>query len=157
MGTRPGDLDPGLVVYLLDHGYDAERLARLVNHEAGVLALSETTSDMRRLLELRATDPRAALAIDVFCTHARKAIGAFAAVLGGLDTLVFTGGIGEHAWQIRADICRGLEHLGIRLSETRNRESQPVVSEGGGCEVRVITTDEESVIARAARRVAAIA
>ena len=84
MGTRAGDLDPGLLVYLLDHGYDARGLESLVDREGGLLALSGTTSDMQQLLAVRASDPHAALAVDAFCYHARKSIGAFAAVLGGL-------------------------------------------------------------------------
>jgi acetate kinase len=152
MGTRAGDLDPGLLVYLLDHGYDARRLDHLINHEAGLRALSETTSDVRSLLAQRATDPRAQLAIDAFCYHARKAIGALAAVLGGVETLVFTGGIGEHAAPVRAEICRGLAHLGIVLDEPRNAANEPIIStDAGSCEVRVMHTDEEREIARATR------
>jgi acetate kinase len=135
MGTRSGDLDPGIVVYLLDHlGFDARSLDRLINDEAGLIGLSETTSDMRQLLELRATDPRAALAIDMFCYRARMWIGAFAAALGGLDTLVFTGGIGEHAPAVRAQICDGLAHLAIK-------------------ETLAMATDEERMIARHTQRV----
>jgi acetate kinase len=150
MGTRAGDVDPGLLVYLLDHGHDARRLDHLINHEAGLLALSETTSDMQRLLAQRATDPRAALAVDAFCYHARKAIGALAAVLGGIDTLVFTGGIGEHAAPVRAEICGGLGHLGIVLDDGRNAAGAAIISTGS-CEVRVMRTDEEREIARATR------
>lgn len=151
MGTRSGDLDPGLLVYLLDHGYDSRSLAHLVDHEAGLLAISGITADMQRLLELRATVPRAALAIDVFCYQARKSIGALAAALGGIETLVFTGGIGEHAPAIRLEICRGLEHLGITLDLERNAAGAPIVSTSR-CEVHVIRTDEERMIARHARR-----
>ena len=133
MGTRSGDLDPGLLVYLLDHGYDARSLAKLVEHESGLLGVSGTTSDMQQLLAARATDPRAALAIDLFCYQARKWIGAFAAVLDGVDTLVFTGGIGAHAADVRVAICAGLGYLRLR-------------------EVRVIVADEEQVIARHTRR-----
>jgi acetate kinase len=130
MGTRPGDLDPGLVVYLVEHvGYDARGLDRLINTEAGLLALSETTSDMRELLDLRARDPRAALAIDIFCYRARMWIGALAAALGGVETLVFTGGIGEHAPAIRSQICEGLAHLALR-------------------DVLTVATDEERMIAQ---------
>jgi len=153
MGTRAGDLDPGLLVYLLDHGYDARGLERLVDREGGLLALSGTTSDMQQLLAVRASDPHAALAVDAFCYHARKSIGAFAAVLGGLDALVFTGGIGEHAAAVRAAICRGLDHLGIELDQDRNAAGDPIVGRGS-CAVRVIHTDEEQVIARHTRRVA---
>jgi acetate kinase len=159
MATRAGDLDPGLLVYLQGHGYDARRLDHLINHEAGLLALSETTADMQQLLARRAADPRAALAVDTFCYHARKAIGALAAVLGGLDTLVFTGGIGEHAAEIRAEICHGLAHLGIALDADRNATGAPIISPAGtgsstgSCEVRVMRTDEEREIARATRHV----
>jgi acetate kinase len=151
MGTRSGDLDPGLLIYLLDHGYDARGLAHLVDHEAGLLAISGTTSDMQRLLEHRATDPRAALAIDVFCYQARKSIGALAAALGGIETLVFAGGIGEHAPAIRFEICRGLAHLGIALDDDANSAGAPIVSKGH-CSVHVIRTDEERMIARHVRR-----
>ncbi|HET7503494.1 MAG TPA: hypothetical protein VFK02_20875 [Kofleriaceae bacterium] len=152
MSTRSGDLDPALMVYLLDHGHDARSVERLIHHEAGLHALSETTSDMRRLLAARAADPRAALAVDAFCYHARKAVGALAAVLGGIDTLVFTGGIGQHAAEVRGEICRGLAHLGIALDDARNAAGAPIVSTGR-CEVRVMATDEEREIARATRRV----
>lgn len=150
MGTRPGDLDPGLLVYLLEHrGYDAASLDRLVNHEAGLLALSGTTSDMAKLLAARASDPRARLAVDLFCYQARKWVGALAAAIDGLDTLVFTGGIGEHSPEVRLEICRSLRHLGISMDEARNRASEAIVSaEGSGCRVRVVTTDEERMIAR---------
>lgn len=144
MGTRSGDLDPGLLIFLLDHGYDARGLAHLVDHEAGLLAISGTSSDMQVLLERRADDVRAALAIEVFCYQARKSIGALAAALGGIRTLVFTGGIGEHAAVVRTEICRGLEHLGIEL----DGDGRSV----GACEVSVVRTDEERMIARHTRR-----
>ena len=155
MGTRTGDLDPGLLLYLLDHGYDARALARLVDHEAGLLAISGTTSDMQQLLDRRASDPRAELAIDVFCYHARKSIGALATVLEGLETLVFTGGIGEHAPAVRSGICRGLGYLGIDLDDDRNDASAPIISRGT-CEVRVVPTDEERMIARHTRQIASL-
>jgi acetate kinase len=154
MGTRSGDLDPGLLVYLLDHGYDARSLEKLVEHEAGLRGLSGTTSDMRQLAAARATDPRAALAIDVFCYQARKWIGALAAALGGVDTLVFTGGIGAHAADIRAAICGPLAHLGIALAGDPNATHAPVIG-SGRCEVRVVVADEEQVIARHTRRLVA--
>ena len=150
MGTRSGDVDPGLIVYLLEHrGYDASSLDRLVNREAGLLALSGTTSDMAKLLAARASDPRARLAVDVFCYQARKWVGALAATLDGIDTLVFTGGIGEHSPEVRLEICRSLRHLGIFMDEARNHASEAIVSaEGSACRVRVVTTDEERMIAR---------
>ncbi|MEO7732718.1 MAG: hypothetical protein ABIY55_17240 [Kofleriaceae bacterium] len=152
MATRPGDLDPGLLLYLLDHGYDARRLEQLIHHEAGLLAISETSSDMQRLLACRAADPRAALAIDVFCYRAKLWVGALAAALGGLDTLVFTGGIGQHAPDVRAQICDGLQHLGIELDPAANARHGPQIG-AGRCEVHVIAADEERVVAAHTRRV----
>jgi acetate kinase len=151
IGTRSGDHDPGLLVYLIDHGYDAAKLAHLVDHEAGLLAISETTSDMRELQQRSESDPRAALAITLFCYHARKAIGSLGTVLGGLETLVFTGGIGEHSPAVRAEICRGLEYLGIELDTNRNAAHAQSIGIGA-CEVSVIPTDEEQMIARHTRR-----
>lgn len=155
MGTRTGDLDPGVLVYLLEHrGYDARRLARLVDREAGLLALSGATADMQTLLAHRAHDERAALAVDVFCHQARKWIGALAAVLGGLDTLVFTGGIGEHAAAVRAEICAPLAHLGVEIDAGRNEAGESVVSaDASRTVVRRMRTDEERMIARHTRRV----
>ena len=150
MGTRPGDLDPGVVVYLArTRGMDASALEELLNRRSGLLALSETTSDMQALLAARDSDPRAELAVAVFCYSARKWVGALAAVLGGLDTLVFTGGIGEHAAPIRDEICRGLAYLGIELDTARNARSDAIVTaDGSPSAVRVIATDEERVVAR---------
>jgi acetate kinase len=150
MGTRPGDLDPGVVVYLArTRGMDASALEDLLNRRSGLLAVSETTSDMQSLLADRASDPRADLAIGLFCYSARRWIGALAAVLGGLDALAFTGGIGEHAAPIREEICHGLGFLGIELDPVRNARSEAVVTaDGSRCTVRVVATDEESVIAR---------
>jgi acetate kinase len=153
MGSRPGDLDPGLLLYLLEHGHDARSLERLVNHEAGLLALSETTADVRELESRRAVDPRAALALDVFAWSARKWIGAMAATIGGVDTLVFTGGIGEHSPAIRAAIASGLEFMGIELDEARNARNEPIIGRGP-CSVRVVPTDEERMVARHAAAVA---
>jgi acetate kinase len=150
MSTRSGDLDPGVPVYVLrEGGYDAGRLEQLVDREAGLVALSGGTSDMQTLLEERERDPRAALAVDAFCYQARKHVGALAAVLGGLDTIVFTGGIGEKAAAVRAGICRRLEHLGVGLDDERNAAHADVISaDGSDCEVRVVRTDEDLVIAR---------
>jgi acetate kinase len=155
MGTRPGDVDPGLMIYLLEYGgYDASRLERLVNREAGLLALSGTTPDMRELLARRGTDERAALAVDVFCYQACKWIGALAAALGGMDALVFTGGIGEHASEVRREICRRLGHLGVALDDARNAAGERIISrDEAPCHVHVIGTDEERMIARHTRRV----
>jgi acetate kinase len=150
MSTRSGDLDPGVPVYLLrEQGYDADRLEELVDRDAGLVALSGSTSDMQTLLERREQDQRAALAVDAFCYQARKHVGALAAVLGGLDTLVFTGGIGEKAAVVRDGMCDGLEHLGIELDDAANAGHAAVISApGAACAVRVERTDEDLVIAR---------
>ena len=155
MGTRSGDLDPGVLVHLLAHeGYDVAALERLVDQEAGLLGVSGITADMKTLLALRAREPAAAEAIELFCHQLRKNVGALAAVLGGIDTLVFTGGIGEHAAPVRWEACSGLEHLGIRLDRERNTRHDPVISiEGSACTVRVVPTDEDLMIARHTRTV----
>jgi acetate kinase len=151
MGTRSGDLDPGLVAYLARaDGFTPAQFDHMINAESGLLGLSETSADVRDLLARAGTDQRAAQALDVFCYQARKWIGALSAALGGLDTLVFAGGIGEHAPPIRARICAGLEHLGIALDATRNGENAAVISGAAGrVVVRVMATDEELTIARA--------
>ncbi len=121
MGTRSGDLDPGVLLYLLEARHQTlATLKELVNKQAGMLGVSGVSGDMRDLLERESRDPRAAEAIDLFCYQARKSVGALAAVLGGLDTLVFTAGIGEHAAPVRARICAGLEFLGIQIDPRRN-------------------------------------
>jgi len=150
MGTRPGDLDPGVLLYLLDaKGYDSRRLGVLLNDQAGVLGISGSTADMKTLLERRASDSHAAEAVEVFCTSARKHIGAFAAVLGGLDALVFTGGIGEGAAAVRWEICRDLGYLGVRLDRAKNAVNADVISEASSpCVVRIVATNEELMIAR---------
>lgn len=150
MGTRSGDLDPGLPWYLArTEGMDAERFDALVQRESGLLGMSETSSDMRALLEREPHDVRAAEAIALFCHQVKKSIGAFAAALGGLDTLVFAGGIGENAAPVRARICDGLGFLGIELDEARNDANEGVISSPTGrVPVRVIRTDEERMIAQ---------
>jgi len=149
MSSRTGDLDPGVFCYLAQsQGLDSAALQKMVNHESGLLGVSETSSDVRDLLAREAEDVRAAEALALFCYHARKWIGAFAAALGGLDTLVFAGGIGENSAPLRARICSGLEFLGIELCATRNAEGAGKISrDSGRVAVRVIPTDEESVIA----------
>lgn len=151
MGTRSGDLDPGALVYLADsERMDAGALRRMLNHESGLKGISETSADIRDLLKREAGDVRAAEAIDLFCYLARKAIASFAGALGGLDTLVFAGGIGENSPDIRARICADLAFLGIGLSAPRNARNADVISEDAdsAVRVRVIRTDEESVIAQ---------
>ncbi len=157
MSTRSGDLDPSVVLYLhRAMGLDAEALTTLFNRQAGLLGISEASGDMRDLLTREATDPRAAEAIAVFSYQARKFLGALAVVLGGLDTVIFTGGIGEHAAPVRARICAGLEFLGIHLDPQGNAAHAPVISrEGSAVTVRVMKTDEELMIARHVYRVIA--
>jgi acetate kinase len=149
MSTRSGDLDPGIASFLdRSEGMDAAAFQRMVTHESGLLGVSETSSDIRDLLAREAGDVRAAEAIGIFCYQTKKWIGAYAAALGGLDTLVFAGGIGENAAAVRARICEGLQFLGIDLDAQRNAENAPVVSsDASRVAVRVIRTDEESVIA----------
>src|SRR5579864_4641467 len=155
MGTRSGDLDPGVLLHLLQAGYSAEKLETLLNHEAGLLGVSGESSEMRVLLEKRDSDPAAALAVQMFCYQVRKFIGAFAAALGGLDTLVFTGGIGEHAATVRAEVCAGLKYLGIELDDAANNRNTEVISAAGSrCVVRMVETDEDLMIARHTRSVA---
>ncbi len=154
MGTRSGDLDPGLAAYLArKEGMSPMAFGRMVNHESGLLGVSETTSDMKDLLALEETDVRAAEAVELFCYQAKKTIGAYAAALGGLETLVFSGGIGENCPPVRSRICQGLEFLGVKLDEKRNRTNGGLVSTAGGrVAVRVIRTDEEITLARSVVR-----
>jgi len=149
MSTRSGDLDPGVLLYLLRAGYSSEQIETMINHRSGLLGVSNSSSDMKTLLENRATDPLADEAIRMFCHGVRKFIGAYAAVLGGLDTLVFTGGIGEHAAPVREEICQGLEFLGIQIDRKQNAKNAPVISTPASrCSVRVIPTDVDLMIAR---------
>ncbi len=154
MGTRCGDIDPGLVRFLVRlGGLSIDQFHDLVNHESGLLGVSETSSDLRDLLGRQETDVRAAEAVELFCYRARSAIGALATALGGLDTLVFSGGIGENSPVVRRRICDGLDFLGITVDERRNAESAQLIStQEGRVAVRVIPTDEESLIASAAAK-----
>ncbi len=154
MSTRSGDLDPGLVCFLANtEGMTTTQFQQMANHESGLLGLSETSSDMRDLLAREGDDVRAAEAIALFCYQVKKWIGSFAAALGGLDALVFAGGIGENAPLVRARICEGLGFLGIELDEKRNAETAEVIStDSADVAVRVIRTDEELIIARSAAR-----
>lgn len=159
MSTRSGDLDPGLVLYLAQaERMSAEQFHDTVNHRSGLLGVSETTSDMRDLLEREANDVRAAEAIALFCYQAKKWVGAFAAALGGLDTVVFAGGIGENQPAIRARICEGLAFLGIELDADLNAANRPVISTAASrAAVRVIRTDEEAMIAKSVGRILGVA
>src|SRR5665648_464873 len=150
MSTRSGDLDPGVAPYLArTEQMTTKKIYDMMNHQSGLLGISQTSSDMRDLLALEANDVRAAEAVALFCYQGKKWIGSFAAALGGLDTLVFAGGIGENAPVIRARICDGLEFLGIELDEKRNAANEGVISTvAGQVAIRVINTDEEQIIAR---------
>ena len=152
MSTRSGDLDPGVVTYLARRdGLTPEQVEHLLSHESGLLGLSGVSGDMRVLLEREPHDARCRLAVDVFVYSVTTAIGALAAGLGGLETLVFAGGIGEHAPVLRARICNGLEFIGIQLEASRNDANAAVISSTHSrVAVRVIPTDEEITIARAA-------
>jgi acetate kinase len=155
MSTRTGDLDPGLNYFLArTEGMTANQFQNMVNHESGLLGVSGTSSDLRDLCAREAVDVRAKEAVELFCYQARKWIGSFAAALGGLDILVFAGGIGENAPVIRKRICEQLGFLGLELDQKRNAKNAPVISSSnGGVKVRVIRTDEEIMIARSVCRV----
>lgn len=152
--TRTGDLDPGLVMFLAEReGMTAEQFHRMVNHESGLAGVSDGSADMRDLLAREEVDVRAAEAIALFCYQARKWIGAFCAALGGLDTLVFSAGIGERSAPIRARICHGLEFLGLALDPARNAAHAAVIStDASRVAVHVMKTDEELMIARLVSR-----
>jgi len=156
MGTRTGDLDPGVLVHAMrEEGLDADGLERLVTRESGLRGVSGRTSDVRALEAAADEDPAARRALDMFCHLARRAVGAMAASLGGLDALVFTGGIGAHSPRVRAGVCAGLAHLGVRLDEGANRRGTGAVGAAGSpCAVHVVEADEERVIARHAARAA---
>jgi len=155
MSTRSGDLDPSLAPYLArTEQMTTEQFYQMVNHKSGLLGVSEISSDMRDLLAREADDIRAAEAVVLFCYQAKKWIGCFAAALGGLDTLVFAGGIGENAPLVRARICDGLGFLGIEIDEKRNAANEGVIStDASRATIRVIRTDEDLMIARSVRRI----
>ncbi len=150
MGTRTGDLDPGVAWYMMrSENMTPKQFNNLINHKSGLLGISETSSDMRDLLAKESDDFRASEAVELFCYQAKKWIGAFAAVLGGLDTLVFAGGIGENCHVIRSRICTGLGFLGIEIENESNKTNAPVISvDKGEVTIRVIHTDEELMIAK---------
>ena len=154
MGTRPGDLDPGVIWAIMNkERYDPERLDHFLNKECGLLGVSETSPDMRELLERESGDSRAAEAVGLFCYSVKKAIGALTAVLGGLDVLVFTGGIGERSAAVRSRICAGLGYLGIELDQRANAGDAVLLSRADArTAVYAIPTDEESMIARTVKQ-----
>jgi acetate kinase len=155
MGTRSGDLDPGVVLYLLEEEHmRPEMVNHILNQQAGLLGISSLTSDMKVLLEKEQDNPAAAEAISLFCYQAKKFLGAFAAILGGLDTLIFTGGIGQNAPSIRWRICQDMEFLGIQLEAGLNASNAAIISQKDRpVTVRVMQTDEELMIARHTRKV----
>lgn len=157
MSTRSGDLDPGAILFMLRAlGFSVADVEKAVDREGGLLGISEYSSDIRTLIAARATNPKAAEALDIFSYQARKAVGAYAAALAGLDLLVFTGGVGEHSAVIRQDICNGLRFLGIEIDEHRNRANGETIStDGSRVRVDVIATNEEAMIARHVRRILA--
>jgi acetate kinase len=152
MGTRSGDLDPGLLLYLMrQRGLDPERLEQMLNHEAGLLGVGGSADMVELLARARGHDRRAINAIELFAYAVKKQIGAYVAVLGGVDCLVFTGGIGEHSPLVRELACTGLAELGIDIDPVLNAGDSPVISRAtSACEVRVVATNEDLVIARAA-------
>jgi acetate kinase len=155
MSTRSGNLDPGLLWYLArSEKMSAKQFNEMVNFQSGLLGVSETSSDMHDLLACETQDVRAAEAVALFCYQVKKCIGGYAAALGGLDTLVFAGGIGENAATVRTRICDGLGFLGIDLDQERNAKHEPWISSGTGrVKVRVIRTDEELMIAKSVMQV----
>jgi acetate kinase len=155
MSTRTGDLDPGVAWYLMQsENLTPQQFNHLINHESGLLGVSESSSDMRDLIAREASDVRAAEAVALFCYQVKKCIGSYAAALGGLDTLVFAGGIGENAALVRARICEGLDFLGIAIAAERNTANAGVIStDTSRVAVRVMHTDEEVMIATTASRV----
>jgi acetate kinase len=157
MGTRSGDLDPGVLLHFLRvERYDPERLQTLLNHQSGLLGISDVSSDMRRLLDVNRDDQQAHMAVTMFCYQIKKSLGSMAAVLGGLDMLAFAGGIGERAPLVRAEICSGLGHLGILLDEAANQRNDAKISSNSSrCAVRVIQSDEDLQIARHSHDLAA--
>ena len=150
MGTRSGDLDPGVLLYLLrEKKFDAAGLGALIDKRSGLLGISGLSGDMRRLHEAAASNHDARLAIEMFCISVRKQVAAMIAVLGGLDMLVFTGGIGENDAQVRSEICAGLAWTGISLYESRNRTAvNPVSDAASRCQVLVLASQEDEQIAR---------
>jgi acetate kinase len=153
MSTRTGELDPGIIVYLLKtRGYNPDELNELLNKKSGLLGISGISPDMTDLLAKEKTESSAALAIEVFCYQARKAIGALAASLGGCDTLVFTAGMGENSPEIRERIVEGLGFLGLEIDREKNKENSPVISKGP-VQIRAIKTNEELMLVKQTWRI----
>jgi acetate kinase len=153
MGTRSGDIDPDIVAYLAQkEGVSAAQVVDWLNRQAGLLGLSGKTSDMKKLLEMESLDPRARLAIDVFCHRVKKYIGSYLALLSGTDAVIFSGGIGENESAIRERICKDMEWCGLMFDPERNRNANGIESrisaEGASCHAYVIPVDEESSIAK---------
>jgi acetate kinase len=149
MGTRSGDLDPGVLTYLMrEKKLDADRIEQLIDHNCGLLGISGVTSDMRALHAAAASNADAGLAVRMFCYSVRKQVAGMIAALDGIDTLVFTGGIGEHDAPVRAAICAGLGWIGIRLDEGRNRHSnRRIHDDASPCAVMVLASQEAEQIA----------
>jgi acetate kinase len=150
MSSRSGDLDPEVILYMLQRrNLSVAQVSEIINRKAGLVGVSGGSSDMRDLLARASSDPHAEESVDLFCYQARKFLGALAAVLGGIDALVFTGGIGENAPDIRTRVCDGMGHLGLVLDQPANQAGAPVISAAGSsASVRVIPTNEELMIAR---------
>ena len=150
MSTRSGDIDPGIVRYLADsEGQTAHDFDTMVNNYSGLLGISETTSDMEEILKREDTDARAKEAADVFCYQVKKSIGALAAVMGGVDTIVFSGGMGENAPKIRARVCEGLDFLGVQVDSAKNEAAESNIAVAASkVAVRIIHTNEAITIVR---------
>lgn len=154
MSTRSGDIDPGVAWYLMKQGMTAKDFNRLINKESGLLGISDKSGDMKYLMEHRAENPLYQLAINIFCYRLRKCIGSFMTALGGLDVLVFSGGIGEHSPDIRKMVCSHLSYAGIEIDERRNSNSEELISTNDSrVKVFVIPTDEEIMIAEETVRI----
>lgn len=149
MGTRSGDLDPGIILFLLRGGHNAEEIADMLDHQSGLKGVSGGSSDMKDLLARRKTDKLAALAVEMFCYQITQCVGAYAAILNGLDTLVFTGGIGQHAAEVREGVATKLAFLGVELDPEANASHSPVITRSQSrCVVRIVPTNEDLMIAR---------
>jgi acetate kinase len=153
MSSRSGDLDPSIASFLIkQEGMDIENFAYMTNRESGLLGISETTADMYSLLQQEDNDPRSKAAVNSFCYHVRKAIGALSASLNGLDLIVFSGGIGEQSAPIRARVCEGLSYLGVEVDSEKNNQNSEIISKEGTITIRVLHTEEEQIIARDSAR-----